>query len=144
MSKICIVVADGSRARVFTADKPAGPLDEIEALSNPEARLHEGDIVSDRSGHVMSATGGGHNVGGKDQAKGEVANRFAAEVCKRLEQGRIGNAFDKLYVMASPGFLGLLRKHQSDALRCLISDEIPKDFTRETPDRIRAQLPEYL
>jgi protein required for attachment to host cells len=144
MSKICIVVADGSRARVFTADKPAGTLDEIEALSNPEARLHEGDIVSDRSGHAMSATGGGHDMGGRDQAKGELANRFAAEVCKRLEKGRIENAFGKLYVMASPAFLGLLRKHQSDALRGMISDEIAKDFTREAPERIRAQLPEFL
>jgi protein required for attachment to host cells len=46
--------------------------------------------------------------------------------------------------MAAPGFLGLLRKHQSDALRGLISEEISKDLSREAPDRIRAQLPEYL
>ncbi|MGB5614970.1 MAG: host attachment protein, partial [Sedimenticolaceae bacterium] len=43
MNKIWVLVADASRARVFTADKPAGPLNEVEALSNPEARLHEGD-----------------------------------------------------------------------------------------------------
>ncbi|MGB5453518.1 MAG: host attachment protein [Sedimenticolaceae bacterium] len=144
MNKIWVLVADASRARVFTADKPAGPLNEVEALSNPEARLHEGDIVSDRSGHVMSGNGGGHNLGSKDQAKEEVANRFAAEVCKQLEKGRTGNAFAKLYVVASPAFLGLMRKHQSDALRELISDEIAKDLSRESPDRIRAQLPEYL
>ena len=50
MSNICVVVADSSRARVFTADKPAGPLNEIETLNNPEGRLHEGDLVSDRGG----------------------------------------------------------------------------------------------
>lgn len=144
MSNTWIVVADASRARFFTADKPASPINEIETLNNPEGRLHEGDIVSDRSGHVMSGSTGGHNLGVKGDAKQEAANRFAAEVCKHLEKGRTGNAFGKLYVMASPAFLGLLRKHQSDSLRGLISDEIAKDLTRETPDRIRAQLPEYL
>lgn len=143
MNRIWVVVADASRARVFSTDKPAGALNEVEAFSNPEARLHEGDIVSDRPGHVMSGSGG-HNLGSKDQAKEEVANRFAAEVCKQLEKGRTGNAFSKLYVMASPAFLGRMRKHQSDALRGLISDEIAKDLSREAPDRIRAQLPQYL
>ena len=50
MSNICVVVADSGRARVFTADSPAGPLNEIETLNNPEGRLHEGDLVSDRGG----------------------------------------------------------------------------------------------
>jgi protein required for attachment to host cells len=38
----------------------------------------------------------------------------------------------------------MLRKHQSAGLRNLISDEIAKDLTTQTPERIRAQLPEYL
>jgi protein required for attachment to host cells len=144
MSNICVVVADASRARVFTAEKPAGPLNEIETLSNPEARLHEGDLVSDRGGRDSNGGGSSHGYNTANGAKHEAANRFAAEVCKHLEKGRTGKTFGKLYVMAAPGFLGLLRKHQSDALRGLISDEISKDLSREAPDRIRAQLPEYL
>ena len=144
MSNICVVVADSSRARVFTADKPAGPLNEIETLNNPEGRLHEGDLVSDRGGRDNNGGGSTHGYDTGNTAKDEAANRFAAEVCRHLEKGRTGNAFAKLYVMAAPGFLGLLRKHQSDALRGLIRDEISKDLSREGADRIRAQLPEYL
>jgi len=143
MSKIWVVAADASRARIFTADKPAGALNEIETLSNPEGRLHEGDLVSDRGGHAVGGSGG-HAYSTENQAKQEAANRFAAEVCKHLEQGRNSHAFGKLYVMAAPHFLGLLRKHQSDGLRGLISDEIASDLTTQSPDRIRAQLPEYL
>jgi len=144
MSKIWIVVADASRARIFTADKPASPINEIETLSNPEARLHEGDLVSDRAGRGSNGNGARHGYGTRDEAKGEKANRFAAEVCRHLEQGRNANAVARLYVMAAPTFLGLMRKHCSNALRNLISAEISADLTTQPPDRIRAQLPEYL
>jgi protein required for attachment to host cells len=143
MSKIWVVAADASRARFFTADKPASALNEIETLSNPEARLHEGDLVSDRGGRGVNG-GAAHNYSTGNEAKQEAANRFAAEVCKHLEKGRNSRAFGKLYVMAAPHFLGLLRKHQSDALRGLVSDEIASDLTTQSPERIRARLPEYL
>jgi protein required for attachment to host cells len=142
MSKIWILAADASRARFFTADKPAGALNEVETLSNPEARLHEGDLVSDRGGRGIN--GAPHSYNNGSQAKDEAANRFAAEVCSHLERGRNSRAFSKLYIMASPHFLGLLRKHQSDALRGLITDELASDLTTQSPERIRAKLPEYL
>jgi len=75
---------------------------------------------------------------------GFSANRFAGEVCAHLENGRRTQAFGKLYVLGAPTFLGLMRKHQSPSLRNLISDEIAKDLTTQSPERIRAQLPEYL
>ena len=112
-------------------------------LSNPEARLHEGDLVSDRGGRGGNG-GAMHNYSTGNEAKQEAANRFAAEVCKHLEKGRNSHSFGKLYVMAAPHFLGLLRKHQSDALRGLVSDEIANDLTTQSPERIRAKLPEYL
>ena len=143
MSKIWVVAADSSRARFFTADKPASALNEIETLSNPVARLHEGDLGSDRGGRAGSG-GAVHNYSTGNEAKQEAANRFAAEVCKHLEKGRNSHSFGKLYVMAAPHFLGLLRKHQSDALRGLVSDEIANDLTTQSPERIRAKLPEYL
>ncbi|MDJ0739953.1 MAG: host attachment protein [Gammaproteobacteria bacterium] len=144
MNKTWVVVADACRARFFTAEKPAGPLNEIETLSNPEARLHEGDLVSDRGGRDANAAGASHGFGTARSAKDETANRFAGEVCAHLEQGRQKHAFGKLYVLGAPGFLGMMRKHQSSGLRNLISDEIAKDLTTQSPERIRAQLPEYL
>jgi protein required for attachment to host cells len=144
MSNTWIVVADACRARFFSADKPAGPLQEIETLSNPQARLHEGDLVSDKSGRDSDRNGSSHGFGNANSAKEETANRFASEVCAHLEDGRQRKAFGKLYVMGAPAFLGMLRKHQSTGLRNLISDEIAKDLTTQTPERIRAQLPEYL
>jgi protein required for attachment to host cells len=134
MSSTWIVVADASRARFFTAEKSAGPLFEIQTLSNPEARLHERDLVTDRRGRKN----------GGSVTKTETANRFANAVCSHLENGRHSQAFRKLYILGSPNFLGMLRKHQSSSLRSLIREEIPKDLTTQSPERIRAQLPDYL
>ncbi len=144
MSNTWVVVADASRARVFEAPEPRGPLSEIEALSNPENRLHEGDLVSDRGGRDSNRGAGSHGYSTGGGAKEEAVNRFAAEVCRHLEKGRNAHAFDRLYVMASPGFLGVLRKHQSDALRGLIYDEIAKDLATQDVGRIREQLPKCL
>ena len=60
------------------------------------------------------------------------------------EKGRTAHAFERLYVLAAPAFLGMLRKHQPDTLRALIKDEIATDLSTQSPERIRAQLPEYL
>ena len=134
MSSTWIVVADASRARFFSAEKSAGPLFEMETLSNPEARLHEGDLVTDNSGQKN----------GGFVAKTETTNRFANTICSHLESGRHSGAFHKLYILGSPHFLGMMRKHQSSSLRNLIREEIPKDLTTQSPERIRAQLPTYL
>lgn len=143
MSNTWIVVADASRARFFTADKPAGPLNEFETLNNPEGRLHEGDLVTDRAGRGNNGAAR-HGYNNPKDVKASTADRFAAEVCKHLEKGRNNHAFNKLYVMASPTFLGLMRKHQSDALRQLVADEKATDVTIQPPDKIRSHLPEYL
>jgi protein required for attachment to host cells len=144
MSNTWIVVADACRARIFSADKPAGPLREIKTLSNPQARLHEGDLVSDKSGRDSGRNGSSHGLGNPNSAKEETADRFASEVCAHLEDGCYRNTFGKLYVLGAPAFLGMLRKHQSARLRDLISDEIAKNLTTQTPERIRGQLPEFL
>lgn len=144
MSAAWIVVADAYRARFFAADEPAAPLSEFQTLSNPEARLHEGDLVSDRGGCDRSATGSSHGLDTRTKAKDETANRFAGLVCDHLERGLRKGAFGKLYVIGAPAFLGLMRKHQSAGLRGLIGGEIAKDLTTQTPERIRDRLPTSL
>ena len=58
-----VVVADNSRARIFTAEKAASPLTEVRDLTYPEARLHEGDLVTDKSGRDRNPGTGAHGLG---------------------------------------------------------------------------------
>jgi len=139
-----ILVADTSRARIFTADKTAGPLSEVRTLASPEARLHEGDLVSERAGQDRNPSVGGHGSSNEHPRKHDLADRFAAQVCETLESARTQGQFSKLYVVAAPAFLGMLRHHQSAALRQLIVAEIDKSLATQDPAAIRKALPDFL
>jgi protein required for attachment to host cells len=138
-----VLVADNSRARIFSAEKPAAALREIRDLTHPEARLHEGDLVSDKSGRDRGPAGA-HGVGSDQVHKQDGADRFAASVCAELDAARAVGSFSKLYVVAAPTFLGLLRKHQTGALKQLVAGEVGKNLSTKDAAAIRQQLPEYL
>ena len=139
-----VLVADNSRARFFTTEKATGPLQEIRDLLYPEARLHEGDLVTDKSGRDHNPGTGAHGFGTDDSHKQDGADRFALEVCNELESARNGGAFRKLYVVAAPQFLGLLRKHQSAPLRHMVAGEVDKNLATQDRTAIRKHLPEFL
>jgi protein required for attachment to host cells len=141
--KTWVLVADNSRARFFAAEKAASPLQEVRDLLYPEARLREGDLVTDKPGRDRNPGTGAHGVG-DDSHKQGGADRFALEVCSVLESARNDGSFRKLYVVAAPQFLGLLRKHQSSPLRQMVAGEVDKNLTTQDSDAIRKHLPDFL
>jgi protein required for attachment to host cells len=138
-----VLVADNSRARIFSAEKAISPLQEIRDLTHPEARLHEGDLVTDKGGRDRGPAGA-HGIGTDQVHKQDGAERFAASVCSELDSARAAGIFKKLYVVAAPSFLGLLRKHESNALRQTIAGEVDKNLATQDPAVIRKHLPDYL
>ncbi|PLY16575.1 MAG: host attachment protein [Sedimenticola sp.] len=144
MSAAWVVVADTSRARIFSAEKPASTLIEIQTLAHPASRLHEGDLISDKPGRDRNSAAGSHDLGNGDEAKQVEAIKFASQVCEALECGRTNHRFKKLYIIAAPSFLGTLRKHQSSALQQMIADEVSKNLATHDINDIRKNLPDYL
>ena len=145
MNSIWIVVADSSRARIFaTQGGGNGTMTEIQTLAHPQARLHEGDLVSDKSGGDRKPGSTGHDMGNEPEAKQEEAVRFATQVCHELESGRVSGRFEKLYIIAAPGFLGILRKHQSNPLQKLVAAEVSKNIATHDLEQIRKCLPDRL
>ena len=139
-----ILVADNSRARIFAAEKAAGSLNEISTLAFPEGRLHEGDLTTDKAGRGQAPGAGAHGVNGEEGHKQENAERFAGLICDDLEAARNQGRFSKLYIIASPALLGLLRKQFSAPLRQLVAGELDKNLTTQTPEAIRRHLPDFL
>ena len=140
MSAYWIVVANAARARIFEAEAKDSAMREVIDLAHPDSRQHEGDLVSDRGGHVLNGTTGGHSVDRDDPAKHHAAEVFAKEVCERLEQGRLDQSYRKLYVIAEPQFLGLLRQHMGKPLHEVVRAEIAKDLTTAGEQQIREQV----
>ncbi|MBK1674318.1 Host attachment protein [Ectothiorhodospira shaposhnikovii] len=140
-----VIVADASRARVFSAEKSFSPLVEVEDLTHPEARLHEQDLQSDRMGRAFDSTGDGRHAMGKETPpKKHEALRFARTLCDRLNNARATGQFSKLYIIAAPAFLGALRNCMDAVTQKSVAGEIDKNLTTHDPMDIRRQLPQFL
>jgi len=145
MSNIWVVVADSSRARFFTADKPNSALAEKKSLEHPESRMHEQELTSDLPGRSFDSGGQGrHAMGSAVGPKRQEAIRFAKEVTERLESERNHGGFHKLYVVAAPAFLGFLRDNFSNPMSGKVASFLDKNLVDHDAPTIRTHLPEYL
>lgn len=145
MAKIWILAANGSQAKLFTADSPIGPLTELESLENPDARAKQRELTSDRPGRSFDSQGEGrHAMAVEVDSKEQEQIRFARLVADRLEQARLDNQFERLVIIAAPAFLGLLRTSFNTVLNSLLSLEIDKDYTTLRADELRKRLPERI
>lgn len=142
---IWVLAADSGRARFFAADTAQGALKEVDDLVHPQSRQHERDMASDEPGTTFDSMGQGqHSMGSVVDPKDQEAIRFAKEVSMRLDSARAAGDFDKLYVVAAPRFLGMLRDSLSAPTRKLVAAEIDKNLAAHKTDEIRAHLPARL
>jgi protein required for attachment to host cells len=140
-----VVAADSARARVFRAGTPDAPLEEVDALVNPQARLHEHDIVEDSAGRRGTRpTQAKRSALGGETAKRHRAEEFAAAVCEHATQQLRAARADRLYLVAEPEFLGLLRRTLDRSVLRQLAGSVPKSVTSKPPSRIRAALPSRL
>jgi protein required for attachment to host cells len=105
-----IVVADGGRARLFTAKlrnrTGDARLIEEEDLVEPERGLLDREIFSDRSGQNRPGAGFAEH---RAQHRDEVARRFAKRIAEALARRVRRDEPDTIVVVAAPRLLGLLR-----------------------------------
>lgn len=142
-SKTWVLVADSARARLFIAERPVGPLVEIRDIVNPEARLHERDLVTDSPGrtHQNQAGPTRRQTFDEPSAKDHETRSFAREVIGEIEKLRGRGELEKLHVLAEPGFLGYLREQYSTPLKRCVGDEVTNRATHQRPEEIRELLP---
>lgn len=132
MSLTWVMVANASLARFFSNTGPQRELQLIKELTHPESREKRSNLVSDRSG---SRTGTGHGVFAQaTDPKHHEAELFAQELTRELEYGLETKAYDRLILVASAPFVGLVNNHLPGQVRSRLSESIGKDYTR-LPER---------
>lgn len=142
MEPTWILVADSARARLFSVDRPRGPLNEHADFVNPADRLRDQDLESDAPGRGARRNGGGrYSIGGDTGAKQHHAQRFAKDLAGVLHKGRTAREFARLYVMAAPNFLGALREVMDPSTAACVVGSYAKDVVRERAEGIRKHLP---
>jgi protein required for attachment to host cells len=146
MTKTWVLVADASRARIFSLESHQDSLHEIATLTHPESRLHEHELTTDRPGRTFdsSGQGGRHAMEQKSSPKRQEALSFARSIGARLESARIAGDFGHLVLVAGPPFLGLLREQLSDEIRKHVTLEIDKELTTLDAAELRSRLPQRL
>jgi protein required for attachment to host cells len=138
MVKRWIVVAESSRARIFTMEGALAPLRELEDLSHPEARLPGRELKSDRSARVFRGRGQENHPGEPNvEPKQQEAIQFARQISERLEQARTKGELEGLVLIAPPAFLGLLRQNLSAATEKHLVKSIDKNLVQMSEREIR-------
>lgn len=120
-----ILVADRTRAEVLHAlPDHLGPFPVLNSFIHTEGRLQPQDRDSDSPGR-LSTPGGAHTAVEPHEDRWRVeAQRFAHQIVGFLDQARHDRRFDRLIVIASPPFLGVLRAAMPDVLqRCVCHED---------------------
>jgi protein required for attachment to host cells len=135
---IWILVAESSRAKLFSAANSKSPINEIEDIAHPEGRMHEGDLVSDKPGSDGGSMGQGRHIfDDKVSAREQEVKRFAKSLATRLESARNDGSFQKLVLIAPAAFLGALRSELGKDVMNLVSREVDKNLIQQPTENFR-------
>jgi protein required for attachment to host cells len=148
--KLRIVVANESVALLYDLKDAGKGLQFSGQVSNPRARLHDRDLVSDRPGRrpdhapLRSGRRGAsphHATAGAHEAHEHEVESFARQLAHELEAAGVAGQFEQLVIMAGPKFLGMLRALLPASVKSAIVAEVPKDLVNHPVHAIREHLP---
>jgi protein required for attachment to host cells len=142
---IWVVVADRSRSRILSSSWPKpGDWEEVADLVHGEGSLKASEIHTDRQGLFGEGAGRPHVGEPRTDHKHQTAERFAEEIVRHLEDGRLHQKFGKLGLICPPLFLGVLRKNLPAPLAHMVALEMDKDYTHATIKEITGHLTQEL
>jgi hypothetical protein len=142
-----IVTGDAARARILQVTG-RNRIEEIERFDNPQGRMHDRELSSDGhprfNGHggvgkPGSGTTGGPGNDREEMSRAEIeAGKFSKEIGRYLDQARIKNRYDRLYLVAPPRFLGMVRKELGKEVQKLVRDDLDEALREAVRDSGRA------
>ena len=142
---ICIVVADSSKARILSAESGDGPLTDSKDFIHSESRFREQDLVADGSGSASDSGGyGKHSMGHENAAHQNQVETFARELSGEIDKILRSSDLRRIYLVAAPKFLGLLRNGLTKQCTELLAGEVDKNLVNHSIEDIRSHLPKRL
>lgn len=141
-----IVVANGSRAVCYSRDpRKADWTLTLEAeFEHAESRMKGSELATDRPGGVR---GHGNDstkyVPRTDPRRNEV-EQFARELGAHLAHALKAGRYERLTLVASNPFLGMLAAQLPAGVRRRIDAQLAHDYTQLAPKALQARLKEQL
>ena len=135
--KTRIVVADNSRARIFSSNIRFSELSEEEDFVHNSAHLLNQELVADAAGKSVDQHG---SLDPASSAKQHELETFAKSLARHLKELHNNDHYETLVLVAPPKFLGLLRGELHSPLDKLVSKTIDKDLTQSNIDELIVYL----
>jgi protein required for attachment to host cells len=124
-AKTWVVIADGARARLVSAEGH-GKMLHVSADHRPNRELQD-----DKPSRVYESHGETrHGVEPKTDPHRELKRDFARIIAEALEDSLHLKHFDRLVVVAPPVTLGDLRTALSEAVKASVIAEVAMDLTK--------------
>lgn len=140
-----ILSANAGRAQIFSQPHSRAALSEITDFMNAAAHLRSADTEADELGQRNTRNGNKQGGPGSDwqpsQSPAEHQTElFARQVARSLLEAYDAGRFDELTLVASPEFLGVLRKQLDPRISSAIIDEIDKDYTQLNREQLQEKI----
>lgn len=135
-----VLVANSSQAKLFRLTQ-FPKIEPIQDFAHPESRLHDQDLISDKPGRNFDRMGTGrHSYESKHDPKSLEIDKFGKILAEHLNLAHENGDFSRLYLLANPSFLGVLRQELNPRLQNAIVSEIAKDMTEHPKSDIEHQI----
>ena len=141
--KILVLVADGGKARLLTADPDQ--IVEHACFTSPEGRTGARHLTTHREPSVHESVGfARHGHQPHTAPREKYATRFARELREAVETELRNGAYAGIALVAPPRFLGVLHKVLPKTLRAHVVAEVQHDLAGQPLSEIRSHLPTRL
>ncbi len=140
MKTTWILAANRSGAKVYQHTTP-GSLALVRAIDNPDGRLLDRELVSDREGRTFESNSPRRSAADPqvDPARHE-AMTFARSLAAVLDAGRVAHSFEQLVLMAEPRFMGLLRDALDRRTAATVVGSVTSELTNAPERDVKAHL----
>jgi len=156
MDTTWILVADGSRARLFSASKIPTPWILLDEFEHSESRAKTIELDPTERGRQKSSFGVGNRAAGSGAASSRAAMEpktaprrveqihFAQQLKDRLSDGLRHGAYSQLVLVAPPRFLGQLKAMLDPAVSKCVVRTVDKDYTKSNVAELVERLGEFV
>jgi protein required for attachment to host cells len=144
MKNTWVLIAHRGGARILENKGPGKGLILLQDIPHPEGKLKSRDLGTDEPGRSFDSHGARHSFEQEVGPAAHVAEVFARQIAGILEEGRVGQRYGRLVLVAEARFLGILRSALSRDTSALVTATLNKDLahveTQEMPKRLQDVL----
>jgi len=139
---IWILVSDACRATLYATEKRGDDWKVVDTYVHPESRLKNSELTPTEPGHSAKSKGSSRHTTMEPDTSPKLAEmeHFAQQLADVLSAGTTHRSYDRVFLVAPPHFLGLLRHRLSGETEKRLISVVHKNYTFADAHEARRRL----